>query len=230
LEGTHVIFRKSDDAKELVLFGELGVKSSRVIQSSGVDLKRFRPIEKPRGTPIIVLAARMLRHKGVIEFVEAAKIIHSNGIDARMVLVGEPDPQNPSSIPAPQLKAWHDSRMVEWWGWQEDIESVYAQASIVCLPSYREGLPKSLIEATACGLPIVATDSNGCRDVVIDGVNGFLVPIGDAVKLANALLILINDSSLRQKMGNKGRELAEIHFDTTRINNETFLIYDLKAQ
>jgi len=227
LQGTQVIFQNEDDEKEFKQIGMFDVDNLHIIRSSGVDLKLFHPDIKPEGIPIIILAARMLRDKGVFEFVEAARILKERKINSRMVLVGEPDPENPSSIPVGQLKAWAESNMIEWWGWKDDMVSVYSEANIVCLPSYREGLPKSLIEAAASSLPIVTTDTYGCRDVVGDGVNGYLVPVGDSTKLADALQKLIQNPGLRQKMGVLGRKMVERDYDLESVIHETLNVYGL---
>jgi glycosyltransferase involved in cell wall biosynthesis len=226
LRKTQVIFQNEDDKVEFIQFGGLNPVGLYLIQSSGVDLKRFQPKEAPIDTPIIVLVARMLRDKGIVEFVEAAKLIQDAGIKARMILVGEPDPNNPASISIMQLKKWESLHMIEWWGWKDEIENVYAQAHIACLPSYREGLPKTLIEAAACGLPIVTTDTNGCRDVVMDGVNGLLVPVRDSKKLAEALISLISNPEICQKMGKMSRKMAENKFDVQKVIERTLNVYD----
>ena len=148
----------------------------------------------------------MLWDKGIKEFVEAASIIKKRGIQARFVLVGGVDTGNPTSIPETQLKLWVNEGLVEWWGYKKDMPAVLQAAHIACLPSsYGEGLPKSLLEAAACGLPIVTTDAPGCREVVREGVNGLLVPVRDAAALATALGILIGDAALRRSIGEQSR-------------------------
>jgi glycosyltransferase involved in cell wall biosynthesis len=229
LKETQVIFQNKDDEKEFKQIGILGENNFHIIRSSGVDLDRFHPSIKNNGIPIIILAARMLRDKGVFEFVEAARILKERGINSRMVLVGEPDPGNPSSIPVEQLKTWSESNMIEWWGWKDDMVSVFSEADIVCLPSYREGLPKSLIEAAASSLPIVTTETNGCRDVVSDGINGYLVPVRDSSKLADALQKLIQNPELRQKMGVLSRKMAERDFDLRSVIQATLDVYGLRT-
>jgi glycosyltransferase involved in cell wall biosynthesis len=172
-----------------------------------------------------MLIARMLRDKGVMEFLGAAEQLLASGVKARFVLVGDPDPSNPASISAETLHSWSDRVGVEWWGWKADIAAALGQAHIACLPSYREGLPKSLLEAAACGLPIVTTDAVGCRDVVEDGLNGYLVPIKEIPPLAAALQKLINNPDLRIAMGKKGRLRAETDFSSERVIAETMAVY-----
>jgi glycosyltransferase involved in cell wall biosynthesis len=182
-------------------------------------------VEEPPVPVTVVLAARMLWDKGVGEFVEAAKRLHDEGVSARFVLVGEPDPANPASVPEASLRAWHGRDGIEWWGRREDIPAILNQAHIACLPSYREGLPKSLLEAAACGLPIVTTDTPGCREVVTDGVNGFLVPVNEVDALAVALKKLIIDSRLRRLMGEKSRACVLADFSQARVIEETLVVY-----
>lgn len=230
LRKTRVIFQNEDDKYDFLKTYRINSIESHVIKSSGVDLDKFHPSIEPDGIPMIILAARMLRDKGIYEFVEAANILRTRKVNSKMVLVGEPDLGNPSSISYEQLKAWDESNMIEWWGWKDEMDLVYSQANIVCLPSYREGLPKSLIEAAASGLPIVTTDTNGCRDVVLDGVNGYLVPVRDTNKLADALQTLILDSELRKKMGKMSRKMAEEKFDVKNINQATINVYELGTE
>jgi glycosyltransferase involved in cell wall biosynthesis len=174
---------------------------------------------------LVVLVARMLWDKGVGEFIEAARLLHQEGNPARFVLVGDADHENPACVPVSTLKSWHGREGVEWWGHREDVPSVLRQAHIACLPSYREGLPKSLLEAAACGLPLVATDTPGCREVVLHGENGFLVPPKDAGALADALRELIRNAPLRQSMGNKSRSLALEFFSQHYVLDQTLALY-----
>lgn len=229
LQKTQVIFQNVDDKNEFQQTGKLDPTNFFIIRGSGVDLDKFHSNPRPKGTPVVVLAGRMLRDKGIYEFVEAARILKARGVNSRMVLVGGPDPENPTSIPEKQLKLWDESNMIEWWGWKDDMDIIFSSAHIVCLPSYREGLPKSLIEAAASNLPIVTTDVNGCREVVTDGVNGYLVPVGDPSKLAVALEKLIQDPELCQRMGSQSRIIAEENFDIKNVINATLDVYDLRT-
>ncbi|MCZ7559490.1 MAG: glycosyltransferase [Burkholderiaceae bacterium] len=196
-----------------------------MIRGAGVDCDAFAPVPTPPEPPLIVLPARMLSDKGVREFVEAARMTKASGHVARFALVGAPDPMNPASIPVAQLSAWRDEGTVEWWGHREDMPAVYAQAHLACLPSYREGLPKSLLEAAACGLPIVATDVPGCREVARDGYNGLLVPPRDAAALSAALSRLIEEPNTRRLMGARSRQRARETFAQERIFAETIAVY-----
>jgi glycosyltransferase involved in cell wall biosynthesis len=222
---SRVIFENPDDAAWFTNNGVVRPGDAAVIRGAGIDIGRFQPVPAPAGPPVVALAARMLRDKGVCEFVEAAHRLHDAGVAARFVLVGDPDPKNPASIPAEQLRAWSGQKGVEWWGWQDDMAAVWRQVHIACLPSWREGLPKTLLEAAACGLPIVTTDAVGCREVVRNGDNGLLVPVGDAPALAKALHVLISDADLRDRMGAQSRAMAEREFSSDRVIRETLKVY-----
>lgn len=217
-----VIVQNQDDAE---LVRSLGVNNLAVIRGSGVDKEQFAPTAEPPLPPVIMLASRLLWDKGVGEFVEAARVLKAEGGNARFVLVGAPDAENRSSVDHVTLNQWAERGAVEWWGRRDDMPRVLAQAHIACLPSYREGVPKSLIEAAAAGLPIVTTDTPGCREIVIDGGNGLLVPARDSKALANALWFLINDAALRKRMGQRGREIVEAEFTSDRVVEETLVVY-----
>lgn len=218
-----VIVQNPDDRAQL--HRTAGVAAA-LIRGAGVDLTRFRPQPPPAGPLTIVLASRMLWDKGIGEFVSALRRLRREGHVLRGVLVGKPDPDNPSAVPQAQLQQWHDSGAVEWWGHRTDMPAVLAQAHIVCLPSYREGLPTILIEAAAAGLPLVATDVPGCREVVREGENGLLVPPRNAEALAEALARLAADAGLRAAYGRASRRLAEAEFGIGRVAEETLAVYD----
>jgi len=217
---------QNPEDKSLLERSGVSAASMRLIRGAGVDVKVFHPVMPPPGPVCIVLVARMLWDKGVGEFVEAARRLSESGVHARFVLVGDPDPANPASVPESTLRNWSGKHGVEWWGRQEDMPAVLQAAHIACLPStYGEGLPKSLLEAAACGLPIVTTDAPGCREVVRDGVNGLLVPIRDPVALASALRKLIEDAVLRRSMGKQSRGRAETEFGQDAIIQQTLAVY-----
>jgi glycosyltransferase involved in cell wall biosynthesis len=222
-QGT-VIVQNPDDA---AVVRDEGVMAERIrmIRGSGVDIECFRPQPEAEGQPRVVLPARMLRDKGVVEFVEAARLLRAQGSAARFVLVGDPDPENPASLSVAQLNAWRDEGIVEWETWRDDMPAVYQGAHVVCLPSYREGLPKVLLEAAASGRAIVATDVPGCREIVRQGDNGLLVPPRDARALAEALRKLVDDPVLRRRMGQRGRKIAETEFSVEKVIAETLAVY-----
>lgn len=226
LRRTWVIFQNPAD-KELFLKNQLVERSQvALIQGSGVDTSLFFPQPEPEGPPLAILPARLLWDKGVGEFVEAARQLKTEGLRARFALVGDSDPDNPAGVPAAQVKLWEKEGMVEWWGWRSDMAEVYAQAHIVCLPSYREGMSKTLIEAAACGRPIITCNVPGCREVVRPGFSGLLVPPRNVPALAEAMKRLIQNPDERKSMGAFGRKIAEDEFSKEMILSQTLAVYD----
>ena len=221
-----LILQNRDDFALMTEQAGVSFDRIRLIRGAGVNLDQYVPTKIHSGVPIIMLASRMIWDKGVAEFVNAAKILHTKRISVRFVLVGKSDPENPSSISTRQLKKWNDSGVVEWWGYRSNMEELLSKARVVCLPSYcGEGVPKALIEAMACGRPIVTTDSPGCRDLVECGINGMLVKPRDSVELASSLMLLILNKSLCQQMGKEGRKIAEKEFSLENIVKETMAVY-----
>ena len=199
----------------------------RLIRGSGVDLSAFKPANELPGDLKVVLASRMLWDKGVGVFIEAAHTLLKQAVIARFILVGGPDFGNPNSITEEQLMEWGKESGIEWWGFRDDMEQVFNQASIVCLPTYYgEGVPKVLIEAAASGKPVVTTEIPGCAEIIKHNVNGFLVPIKDAIALAKSIELLINDKELRLKMGLNGRRIAENEFSIESVIKQTMDIYE----
>jgi glycosyltransferase involved in cell wall biosynthesis len=226
LRGSQVIFQNQHDMDYFILKRIAKPQQCVLIPGSGVDIERFKPRPIPKGNALVVLPARMLWEKGIGEFVEAARLVKKTLKKTRFALVGTPDEGNPMSIPDETLKGWAESGMIEWWGWQDDMVDVYQQASVVCLPSYYgEGLAKSLIEAAACGRPLVASDIPGCREVVENGMNGFLVAPRNAPALAKALVKLIINPELRRVMGMRSREIVTEKFSSKIINSLTLTLY-----
>jgi len=212
-----VIFQNPDDKKTILAITGLPESKTIMIRGSGVDLSQYVHKPLPDGVPIVVLAARLLRDKGVREFIEAAKILRNKGYEARFCLVGEPDLQNPSSVTQAELLAWQAEGNVEVWGYRADIPKVFAGAYMVVLPSYSEGLPKVLIEAAACGRAVITTDVSGCRDAIEPNLTGILVQVRNSLALADAIEKLLINKELCQKMGNAGRNLAEREFDVKGV-------------
>jgi glycosyltransferase involved in cell wall biosynthesis len=225
-----VIFQNDDDRREFVSRGLVHPHETALIRGSGVDPDVFSPAEAPVGRPLVVLPARLLWDKGVAEFVAAAAILKARGVEAQFALVGDPDPHNPASVTEEDLAAWRASGVVEVWGRSEDMPEVFRRAHIACLPSYREGLPRALLEAAASGLPIVTTDVPGCRDVVRDGYNGYLVPPREPAALADALEKLIRDPDARALMGRRGRALVLEQFTLDRVVSETLKLYRARME
>ncbi|MET0067269.1 MAG: glycosyltransferase family 4 protein [Candidatus Thiodiazotropha sp.] len=223
--GLWVIVQNRDDYRYLLDEECLSQEQLELIRGSGVDLRNFTLRPEPEQVPLVVLPARMLWDKGVSEFVAAAHTLKQQGVQARFALVGGIDPNNPESVPARQLADWARDSDIEWWGNRQDMAEVFSQANIICLPSYREGLPKVLLEAAASGRAIVTTDVPGCREVVSEGENGLLVPARESEPLAKALKQLIQDPGLRQAMGQKSRVLAEAEFSIDRVVAQHMSIY-----
>jgi len=221
-----LILQNQDD-KNLLLEYKI-IKSEKVvlIRGAGVNTNEYRPSALVNEPPVVILPARMLWDKGVSEFVDCAKKFKENGSKVRFCLVGSPDSHNPQSIPIKQLEDWVEKGIVEWWGQQDNMPNVYAQATIVCLPSYREGLPKSLLEAASCGLPIVAFDVPGCREIVKDEFNGFLIPFKDIDAMYSSVLKLIEDTKLSNIMGKNGRQLVLREFSQDIIGAQTLAVWD----
>ena len=225
LRGTQVIFENPEDRDIFIRNRLLKADQTHLIMGTGVDVEKFQPATKNNDIPVILFSSRMLATKGLPEFMDAARILKQKGFKARFAITGATDPGNPASIPEGQIDTWKQSDLVEWWGWQDDMPATLARADIFCLPSYREGVPNALIEACACGLPIVTTDVPGCRDVVTHGLNGLLVPARNAPALADALETLLADADLRYSMGRTGREIAVNKFGLAKVNAETLSIY-----
>jgi glycosyltransferase involved in cell wall biosynthesis len=220
------IFQNREDLQNFVEHTVIPEPQTYLIRGSGIDLNDFPFMPEPPGPVTFVLLARMLSDKGIREFVEAARRVRSSQPQWRFVLVGGVDPGNPSSLTDAELEAWNAEGVVEWLGHRSDVPAILAGAHVACLPSYREGLPKSLLEASAIGRPMIASNVPGCREVVRDGITGLLVEPRDAVALAAAMLRLGLDPALRARLGRAARERAEALYSIEDVVRDTFLIYD----
>jgi glycosyltransferase involved in cell wall biosynthesis len=197
-----------------------------LVPGTGVDTIRFSPRLESNEPPLVILPARLLWDKGVGEFVEAARQVRKSGLRSRFALVGDPDEGNPRAVNVVQLQSWEKEGVVECWGWKENMADVFTQSSIVCLPTYyREGLPKSLIEAMACGRPIITTDVPGCREIVRQGENGLLVEPRNISALIEALKYLLQNSGIRKKMGAAGRMIAEQEYSSEQVIPQILAVY-----
>lgn len=219
------LVQNQDDQDRLVGEGVVPASQARIIAGSGIDVAAYSIQPQPSGISVIVLPARMLWDKGVREFVEAARLLKQKGVHARFILVGRRDEHNPAAIPEIRLKEWVQEGVVEWWGHREDMPAVYAAAMLVVLPSYREGLPKVLLEAAACGKAIVTTDVPGCREVVRDRFNGLLVSPRDSTALAAAIDELLSDQALREVMGQRSRTRVLAEWSSPRITEQVLGLY-----
>ncbi len=224
--GSIAVFQNEEDQAQLVRDHAVRRSHTRVIRGTGVDTDRFRPTSEESGDPVILLPCRMLWDKGVGEFLEAARLVKRQKPRVRFVLVGRCDEENPASIQSVQLHRWQEEGAIEWWGHRSDMPAVLGHAAVVVLPSYREGLPVSLLEAAACGKPIVATDVPGCRDVVRHRVNGLLVPPKNATALAEAIAVLLENPGLRNELGRRGRDIVVKEFSSTLVTRQTLALYD----
>jgi glycosyltransferase involved in cell wall biosynthesis len=205
----------------------LGIDAARIflIPGSGVDTDQLTPMPEPAGIVTAGFVGRFLADKGVRSLVEAQERLNERGRTIRLVMAGEPDPANPASIPPYEIETWKTIGGIEVLGHIDDIREVWRIAHIAVLPSRREGLPKSLLEAAACGRPIVATDVPGCREIARPGVNALLVPADDAVALADAIERLAGDAELRKRFGAASRAMAENEFSVHRIGAEIVALY-----
>src|SRR5690606_24224864 len=220
-----VIFQNPDDLSMFVEKGILDSGRAVLIRGSGVDLSEFTVTPEPEGTALVILASRMLRDKGVLEFIEAARMLRNDGVAARFVLVGPTDPGNASSLSDTELNVLEEQGAVEWWGARSDMPRVLSGGHVICLPSYGEGVPKVLLEAAACGRPIVTTDVAGCREVVEHGHNGLLVPPRDARALGAAIRRLLESPELRSTMGAAARARAVREFSIDFVVDATLRTY-----
>ncbi len=217
------IVQNTDDECVLQSYSVLTKAQTVLIKGSGVDLAKYDVVPEPEGKPVVTLASRLIAEKGINEFIAAARIVKN----AQFMLVGDVDKGNPSALNEDVIKQWVQEGVIKWIGFSKDINSTFKNSSIVVLPSYREGLPKVLIEALACGRPIVTTDTAGCREM-IDFVNpnGILVPVKNINELAVSIQCLVDDRAMRAAMGRYGRNWAEKNFAIETIVAETLEVYE----
>ena len=228
-----VFFQNPDDEKTFSRLGILPPSTPRqVIRGSGIDLDKFpaSPINKQNRK--FLLIARLLGDKGIREYAEAAKIIISAYPNTEFLLVGPMDP-NPSAIGQGELKKWIDSGILKYQGWTDNVQKLYQNCFAYVLPSYREGTPRTVLEAMARSRPVITTDAPGCRETVfpfsngymrdgniLEGQNGFLVPVKSPNSVAKAMCRLLDDPILASKMGIEGRRLAESYYDVHKVNQQ----------
>ena len=221
----NVIFQNDEDRKIILSSTGLNKENTKLIKGSGVDLDRYAFSPMPSGIPIVAFIARLLKDKGLLEFLKAAEEFAELGISARFIVVGQMDTDNPASVTWEVLNPFIKNQAIEFWGHRDNINDIIRACSIVVLPSYREGFPKTLMEAAACGRPIVTTDVPGCRDAIIDGKSGVLVPPKNIKALRNAIANLIRHPKNCTSFGKAGRALAETEFDINFIVAKHMSLY-----
>lgn len=220
-----VIFQNEVDRSIFARLRLTRLARTVIVKGSGVDLSRITVHAEPAGPPVVLLPARLLRDKGVEEFAQAARLVKTRHPSVVFRLQGKLDPENPTGLSADELARWIEEGWVEHIPYSTDVDRMFADVHLVALPSYREGFPKSLVDAAAAGRAVVTTDVPGCRDAIRPGLSGSLVPVRDAAALAGAILDLINDPVRRAAMGKEGRRLAEAEFDIDRVTEQHLELY-----
>lgn len=205
----------------------LGIAENRIalIPGSGVDVARLKPLPEPAGPPTAAFVGRLLDDKGIRTLVAAHRLLRARGADTRLLIAGTPDPANPASVTEAEAASWNNEAGIAWLGHVTDISALWARAHVAVLPSRREGLPLSLLEAAACGRAMVATDVPGCREIVIAGETGLLVPVDDAPALAHAIGRLLQDPPLRAQYAAAARRLAVERFSAESIGRQIVALY-----
>jgi glycosyltransferase involved in cell wall biosynthesis len=219
-----VLVQNPDDRDSML---SLGIAPERIatILGSGVDVHMLRPHPEPPGAPTIAFVGRLLADKGIRTLIEAHRLLRERGSKVELLIAGTPDPANPGSVSAREVAGWSREPGITWLGHAEDISALWARAHIAVLPSRREGLPKSLLEAAACGRPMIATDVPGCREIVIPGETGLLVPYDDPPALTRAIETLAASPALRTRYGEAARRLAVARFSAETIGRQTVDLY-----
>jgi glycosyltransferase involved in cell wall biosynthesis len=220
-----VLVQNLDDQSEMQ---SVGMDTGRIflIPGSGVDVGELTPLAEPEGPLTVAFVGRLLEDKGLRNLIAAYDLLMQRGQPIQLLIAGDPDPANPASIPGPEIASWKLKPGVELLGHVDDIREVWERAHVAVLPSRREGLPKSLLEAAACGRPIVASDVPGCREIARNGVNALLVPPDDPTALAGAIEQLARDPELRRRFAAAGRKLVVEQFSSDLIGQKTVELYD----
>ena len=222
---SRVIVQNTDDRDILTRYNVIEESQETLIRGSGVDMRTHTFVKEPDGVTVVVMASRLLKDKGVLEFVEAAGMLQKTGMITVFKLYGDIDEHNPASLTRNEVNKIKKEGNVEVHGYTDDIAKVFSTSNIVVLPSYREGLPKVLIEAAACGRAVITTDVPGCRDAIEADETGLLVKVKESKALAEAIERLVKDKTLREQMGKAGRELAEKEFDIEKVIDTHLDIY-----
>lgn len=220
------LFQNLDDKNIINEITKLKINYS-IIPGSGVDLKKFVYKKESNDNNAVVMVSRLLRDKGVLEYIQAANILKNKFLKVRFYLVGDIDLNNPTSLTSDEILHYKETSNVIFLGFRNDIDKIYENSNIIVLPSYREGFPKSLIEGAACGRAIVTTNVPGCRDAIIDGETGILVEPKNSIQLSSAIEYLLYNREQRFKMGTKSRKLAEKYYDINSIVDQHMNIYNI---
>ena len=224
-KNSFVIVENHDDIEFFVKINAVKEASVVLIPGAGVNTRTFTPSETKEKICQVVMLSRLIREKGVYEYIQAAKILHEEKVPVQMILVGEPDYGSPSSVTESEYKMLQQCNFIKCLGYQKNVLGILQSSHVCCLPSYREGLPRALIEATSCGLPVITTDAVGCRDIVINE-NGLLIKVGDIGGLCNAIRFMVENPAERKKMGDNSRELAINRFDSEKICAQTYMVLE----
>lgn len=224
-DNSTTLVQNPDDRRALE---NAGIDPARIalIPGSGVDTDALQPMPEPDGPVTIGFAGRLLTEKGIRALVAAHRILRNRNVQVNLLIAGDPDPANPASVSLDEAKGWNTEPGIEWLGHIEDISSLWKRSHIAVLPSHREGLPKSLLEAAASGRPMIATDAPGCREIVIDRQTGLLVPIEDPTALADAIATLVASRELRQQYGAAARKLVVDRMSAQSIGAQTIALYE----
>lgn len=223
---TTVILQNPDDKQLLIDLKAVKAEQTTLIRGSGIDLSTFQSIpENLNDTPVVTFAARLLFDKGLAEYIEAIRLLNKKGVVANYQIVGDLDLGNNTSATEQDIEEWKAIPNLVVLGYQKDMSTVFRDSNVVVLPSYREGLPKVLIEAAACGRAVITTDVPGCRDAIEENKTGLLVPLKDSQALADAIEQLVTDTELRVEMGIAGRQLAEREFAIEKVIEQHLSIY-----
>jgi glycosyltransferase involved in cell wall biosynthesis len=213
-----VFFQNPDDQRLFVEEGLVRAERTVVLPGTGIDTVEFTPPPQPAPRGRFLLVGRLLNDKGIREYVEAAQTVRASYPDAVFELLG-PFDSNPAAVSRGQIEEWERSGAIDYLGEADDVRPALSRASVFVLPSYREGLPRATVEAMAMGRPVITTDAPGCRETVVDGENGFIVPVRDAKALAGAMLRFLSDPGLVESMGRRSREIACERYDVHRVND-----------
>lgn len=223
---TEIILQNYDNIQTFQKLGVIKKRKAVLIPGSGVEIDKFNFSSIPYGTPVVILPARLLWDKGIQEFVDAASSIKGKGVKARFILVGNTDPHNSASVNDNDILSWVEEGIVEHLPRQTNMNQIYERSTIVCLPSYHEGTPKVLLEASSCGRPVITFDIPGCREIVKNGETGILVKKNNQKQLENGLIRLINDYDLCASMGVNGRKLMVSEFSDIIIDELTYKVWE----